>query len=81
VTARLTLLLVCCSATAVGAVAGAAGERSDCRGGGPKLQPCGEVPWLTEFRCGSIRVPFERTDSSYPDGRAARETRAFIGRH
>ena len=69
--ARLTLLLVCCGVTAIGGVAGASGDRSRAARGAAKPRPCGDVPWLKEFRCGSLEVPFERADPSYGTTRVA----------
>jgi pimeloyl-ACP methyl ester carboxylesterase len=71
VRSRLALLLVCCGVTAAGAVAGAAGELSGAGAQAPKLRTCGDVPWLKEFRCGAIEVPFERADPAYGTTRVA----------
>lgn len=35
------------------------------------LHPCGAVPEIPGFRCGSIKVPFERADPSYGSTRIA----------
>ena len=70
VRARLTLLLVCCGVTAVG-VASASGDPSAGTPRAASLRPCGDVPWLKEFRCGSLEVPFERADPSYGGTRVA----------
>jgi pimeloyl-ACP methyl ester carboxylesterase len=64
--ARL-ISVIGCAAAIGGSFAGSAqGDRSRPGGRGPvALHPCGPIPEVRGFRCGSIRVPFERADPSY----------------
>ena len=64
---RATLVAIGVLAAAIAGGASAAG------GGGEKvaLKRCGAVPEPPGFRCGSIRVPFERSDPSYGTTRIA----------
>lgn len=70
--ARIAVVLVCASAIAGAAVAGA-GAQAGTPGepAKPKLHRCGAVPEPAGFECGSIRVPFERSDPSYGQTRIA----------
>ena len=68
--ARLTLLLLC-GVTVIGGAAGAVADRPAAGPAAAKPRPCGDVPWLKEFRCGSLEVPFERADPSYGNTRVA----------
>jgi pimeloyl-ACP methyl ester carboxylesterase len=73
---RLLSVLLSTLAVVIG-LAASAGARDSDRGGGdrvaatPRLGPCGAVPEPPGFRCGSIRVPFERADPSYGTTRIA----------
>jgi pimeloyl-ACP methyl ester carboxylesterase len=69
---RFASALGCAAAIGLGLVGGAAGDDSG-RGGSDRvaLHPCGAIPEPPGFRCGSIRVPFERSDPSYGTTRIA----------
>ena len=69
---RARIAIVACfgAVLAIGSIAaGAAGQ--DVERAAVKLHACGRVPEVSGFRCGSIRVPFERTDPSYGTTRIA----------
>ena len=86
---RLASLLVCCVALTIGYVSGAGADGRQERGAGAaqvKLKRCGNIPEPPGFRCGSIEVPFERSDPSYGSTRIAfalrtrdRDTRPSLG--
>jgi pimeloyl-ACP methyl ester carboxylesterase len=69
---RLVGALVCVVAVGGGAAAGAEGDDAGGRAHERvALHPCGAIPEPEGFRCGSIRVPFERSDPSYGTTRIA----------
>jgi hypothetical protein len=82
-------MLVCCVALSIGYVSGASADGRQERGAGAaqvKLKRCGNIPEPSGFRCGSIEVPFERSDPSYGSTRIAfalrtrdRDTRPSLG--
>jgi pimeloyl-ACP methyl ester carboxylesterase len=61
--ARLVSVLGCAAAIGAGVCTGAHGD--DPAGARVALHPCGPIPEVPGFVCGSIRVPFERSDPSY----------------
>jgi pimeloyl-ACP methyl ester carboxylesterase len=64
---RLVSVIGCAAAIGLG-LAGAAARGDDPEGpgrSGVALHPCGPIPEVPKFRCGSIRVQFERADPSY----------------